>query len=137
MFGSAYTGLKNFQNWPLDFFGKLSKTEKHGIRNRYIMQIIFEKCKQKMQVTRGLGFGGLSASVRFQAFVKPEMLVVDQHFKGAGKWDDEPIIQKHRRLIGDELGSDDGAMIINESVFPKSSEYSVGVARQYCGILEN
>ena len=58
-----------------------------------------------------------------------------QHFKGAGKWDDEPIIQRHQGLVAEELGSDDGAILIDESDFPKSGEYSVGVARQHCGIL--
>jgi SRSO17 transposase len=58
-----------------------------------------------------------------------------QHFKGAGKWDDEPIIQRHQRLVGEELGREDGAMIFDGSDFPKNGEYSVGVARQYCGIL--
>jgi SRSO17 transposase len=58
-----------------------------------------------------------------------------QHFKGAGMWDDEPIIQRHQGLVAEELGSDDGAILIDESDFPKSGEYSVGVARQHCGIL--
>lgn len=58
-----------------------------------------------------------------------------QHFKGAGKWDDEPIVQRHQRLVGEELGCEDGAMILDGSDFPKQGEYSVGVARQHCGIL--
>jgi len=58
-----------------------------------------------------------------------------QHFKGAGKWDDEPIVQRLQRLVGEELGHEDGAMIFDGSGFPKNGEYSVGVARQHCGIL--
>jgi len=58
-----------------------------------------------------------------------------QHFIGAGKWDDGTIIEQHQRLVAEELGSEDGAILIDGSDFPKRGEFSVGVARQHCGIL--
>lgn len=58
-----------------------------------------------------------------------------QHFIGFGKWDDDPFIEEHQSLVAKELGSDDGVLIVDESDFPKKGDESVGVARQYCGVL--
>jgi len=58
-----------------------------------------------------------------------------QQFLGEGAWDDEAIIVRHQRLVGESLGETDGAVIFDGSGFPKQGNNSVGVARQYCGAL--
>ena len=59
-----------------------------------------------------------------------------QHFISNSPWEDAPLIaqlqQDVDRLIGD---LNDGALILDESGFPKQGKYSVGVKRQYCGAL--
>jgi SRSO17 transposase len=56
-----------------------------------------------------------------------------QQFVGEGGWDDAAILTKHRRLVDENLGEDDGVLIVDGSDFPKQGSYSAGVARQWCG----
>lgn len=58
-----------------------------------------------------------------------------QQFIGQGGWQDKPVLSKHRQLVGQTLGETDGVYIIDGSGFPKKGEHSVGVARQWCGVL--
>jgi SRSO17 transposase len=58
-----------------------------------------------------------------------------QQFIGQGRWQDEKMLQKHRQLVDETLGEEDGVYIVDESGFPKKGEHSVGVARQWCGVL--
>jgi SRSO17 transposase len=58
-----------------------------------------------------------------------------QHFVGAGKWDDEAVLDELRRHVGEELGAADGVLILDGSAFPKKGDGSCGVARQWCGRL--
>jgi len=58
-----------------------------------------------------------------------------QQFIGQGKWQDEKLLHKHWQLVDETLGEDDGVYIVDESGFPKKGVHSVGVARQWCGVL--
>jgi SRSO17 transposase len=58
-----------------------------------------------------------------------------QHFVGAGKWDDEAVLDELRRHVGAEVGEPDGVLILDGSAFPKKGDDSCGVARQWCGRL--
>jgi SRSO17 transposase len=58
-----------------------------------------------------------------------------QRFVSDAPWDDENIMTTYRRLVSDDLGSTDGALIFDESSFIKKGRDSVGVARQYCGTI--
>lgn len=58
-----------------------------------------------------------------------------QQFIGAGAWDDEAILKQHQRLVDESLGEPDGVLIVDDSGFPKQGSHSVGVKRQYCGVL--
>lgn len=57
-----------------------------------------------------------------------------QIFIGRGAWEDGPILERHRELVGESLGDPAGVLIVDGSEFPKKGAYSVGVARQYCGV---
>jgi len=56
-----------------------------------------------------------------------------QVFLGQSPWPDEPLRQELTLWVDQELGSDQGTLIVDESGFPKWGDKSVGVARQYCG----
>lgn len=58
-----------------------------------------------------------------------------QQFIGDGAWDDELILERHQRLVAEDLGEPGATVIVDGSGFPKKGEHSVGVQRQYCGAL--
>ncbi len=58
-----------------------------------------------------------------------------QQFIGQGQWADQKLLQKHWQLVDRTLGEEDGVYIPDDSGFPKKGEHSVGVGRQWCGIL--
>ena len=58
-----------------------------------------------------------------------------QQFIGQGRWQDEKLLQKHWQLVDETLGENDAVYIVDGSGFPKKGEHSVGVARQWCGVL--
>jgi SRSO17 transposase len=58
-----------------------------------------------------------------------------QQFIGQGRWQDQKLVHKHWQLVDETLGQEDGVYIVDESGFPKKGQHSVGVARQWCGVL--
>lgn len=58
-----------------------------------------------------------------------------QQLIGQGRWQDGKLLEKHWQLVDETLGEEDGVYIVDESGFPKKGEHSVGVARQWCGVL--
>lgn len=58
-----------------------------------------------------------------------------QRFVSDAPWDDKKIESKYRSLVGDDLGHPDGALVFDETGFPKKGDDSVGVGRQYCGTI--
>jgi SRSO17 transposase len=56
-----------------------------------------------------------------------------QVFLGQSPWADDPLRQELACWVDEEIGSDQGTLIVDESGFPKWGRSSVGVARQYCG----
>jgi SRSO17 transposase len=63
----------------------------------------------------------------------PSQVRMTQVFLGQSAWRDEPLRQELVSWVDQELGSEQGTLIVDESGFPKWGDQSVGVARQYCG----
>ncbi len=63
----------------------------------------------------------------------PSQVRMTQVFLAQSGWADEPLRQELACWVNEELGSEDGTLIVDESGFPKCGDQSVGVARQYCG----
>src|ERR1700748_1084931 len=64
----------------------------------------------------------------------PSQVRMTQVFLGQSAWPDEPPREELVGWVDQELGSDDGTLIVDESGIPKCGDKSVGVARQYCGV---
>jgi SRSO17 transposase len=56
-----------------------------------------------------------------------------QYFVGQSRWEREPAVNMHQKLVGETLGEEDGVALIDESSVVKQGDDSVGVAAQYCG----
>ena len=63
----------------------------------------------------------------------PSQVRMTQVFLGQSAWPDEPLREELVGWVDQEIGSPAGALIVDESGFPKCGDKSVGVARQYCG----
>ena len=63
----------------------------------------------------------------------PSQVRMTQVFLGQSPWADEPPRQELAAWVDQELGTDQGTLIVDESAVPKCGDQSVGVARQYCG----
>ena len=60
------------------------------------------------------------------------------HFISNSPWEDAPLIAEIQKTVIKELnprGSEDAALIIDESAIAKKGKKSVGVKRQYAGCL--
>jgi SRSO17 transposase len=65
----------------------------------------------------------------------PNRIRAMQNFLGNGAWSDARIVARHQELVAAGLGQSEGHLILDGSGFPKQGTRSVGVARQYCGLL--
>lgn len=65
--------------------------------------------------------------------VKDGRIRAMQRFVSDAVWDDDKILVKHRSMVNEDLGDEDGILIFDESGFVKKGEDSIGVSKQYCG----
>jgi SRSO17 transposase len=63
----------------------------------------------------------------------PSQVRMTQVFLAQSPWADPPLRQELACWVNQEIGRDDGTLIVDDSGFPKCGDKSVGVARQYCG----
>jgi len=69
----------------------------------------------------------LHASARHQAL---------HHFVAQARWSDEEMMRRVAQWVVPRMRTADGAFwIIDDTAIPKKGRHSVGVARQYCGVL--
>lgn len=57
------------------------------------------------------------------------------HFVCTSPWDCEPLEQVLRQRADALVGGDDAVLIVDDTALPKQGRHSVGVKRQYCGVL--
>jgi SRSO17 transposase len=72
-------------------------------------------------------------SIALKVHGDPGQVRMTQVFLGQSAWADEPPRAELVRWVDQELGSDAGTLIVDESGIAKCGDKSVGVARQYCG----
>src|SRR6266699_688531 len=66
---------------------------------------------------------------------KPSQVRMTQVSSSQAPWPDEPLRQELACWVDQELGSDDGILVVDEGSFLKCGDKSVGVARQYLGCV--
>jgi SRSO17 transposase len=102
----------------------------NGFRNAFGR---VEQGKHSQAYVRGLLSSAERKNVEQMALGLGEKVRSLQHFVGQSRWDVEPLVVVHQRLVAESLGEEDGVMLIDESSVVKQGEDSVGVAAQYCG----
>jgi SRSO17 transposase len=51
-------------------------------------------------------------------------------------WDEEAVRDELERFVAEQFGDpEEGIFVLDESGFPKKGTKSVGVKRQYCGVV--
>lgn len=58
-----------------------------------------------------------------------------QHFISDAEWNEPKIMAKYHKLVVEDIGDPDAAVLFDETGFVKKGNNSVGVARQYCGSI--
>ena len=58
-----------------------------------------------------------------------------QQFVNQSPWDPAPILAAYRARMAAAFATEDGAIVVDDTGFPKQGTHSVGVARQYSGTL--
>ena len=58
-----------------------------------------------------------------------------EHFVGGSCWEWNPLMDQLRREVTEEIGIEDGSLVIDGSATPKKGTATVGAARQWCGRL--
>ncbi len=92
-----------------------------------------EQGKHSHAYVRGLLSSAERKNVEQMALGLGEKVRSLQYFVGQSRWDVEPLVVVHQRLVAESLGEEDGVMLIDESSVVKQGEDSVGVVAQYCG----
>ncbi len=59
-----------------------------------------------------------------------------QNFVGAGRWDDEQVLEELHAHVRQEIGDPQGVLVLDTTSFPKKGHGSVGVKNQWCGRLK-
>jgi SRSO17 transposase len=72
-------------------------------------------------------------TIALNVYQDPSQVRMVQFFIGQAPWKDTPLRDELALWVNEELGSDDGLFVLDESSFAKCGTKSVGVARQYCG----
>jgi SRSO17 transposase len=58
-----------------------------------------------------------------------------QEFVSESPWDDAGCIEEVQRMVGEQLGTGEGVLVLDDTGFPKKGKCSAGVGRQYSGTL--
>ena len=58
-----------------------------------------------------------------------------QRFISDAEWKEDEILNKYHNLVNEDFGTADGALIFDETGFPKKGNESIAVSKQYCGSI--
>ena len=121
MIEAAADGEPAFAGWPRPFLEALG----HKVRQRWAPVYV-----------RGLLGPGERKSVQpMAARVAPADCDQLHHFISSPAWQTAPLAAVLTREADRLVGGPEAVLIIDDTALPKKGEHSVGVARQYAGVL--
>jgi len=113
------------------------KPELEGFLDRYLE--LFgraENHEHARQLVQGLLDGSDRRNVENMAeAVEGGVVRTLQKFIAQGCWEDRAVVAELRSQVAETLGDEEGVINVDETGFPKKGTKSVGVKRQYAGIL--
>jgi SRSO17 transposase len=114
----------------------------HDFLNRFAPLIVDDKRSQSRRERLEAHLRGLlldaestktAEAIALKVHGDPSQVRMTQVFVAQSPWPDAPAREELALWVNQELGSEQGTLIVDESGFPKCGDKSVGVARQYCG----
>ncbi len=113
------------------------KPELEGFLDRYVG--LFGRAENQQharQLVQGLLVGSDRRNVENMAeAIEGGVVRTLQKFIAQGCWDDRAVLGELRGQVVEVLGDEEGIINVDETGFPKKGTKSVGVKRQYAGIL--
>jgi SRSO17 transposase len=113
------------------------KPELESFLDRYL--VLFGRAENQQharQLVQGLLDGSDRRNVENMAeAVEGGVVRTLQKFIAQGRWEDRAVLGELRCQVVEALGDEEGIINVDETGFPKKGTKSVGVKRQYAGIL--
>jgi SRSO17 transposase len=104
----------------------LGHADRHAGLKDYCTGLMLPLARKSVE-PMAAGVDPLHASARHQAL---------HHFVAKADWSDEEMLRRVSQWVVPRMDlSRGGCWIIDDTGFPKKGKHSVGVARQYCGVL--
>jgi SRSO17 transposase len=115
------TELAQYSQLYQDLFSRREQKEQYAIYLQGLMTNLPNKSVETMMLNL---YGDDPQAIRNM-----------QHFLSQGSWQDQDILTRHWQEVQQDLGDDNGVVIVDSSGFPKQGKESVAVKRQWCGQL--
>ncbi|MGQ0618866.1 MAG: IS701 family transposase [Panacagrimonas sp.] len=104
----------------------LGHADRHGGLKGYCTGLMLPLARKSIEPLAA-GVDPLHVSARHQSL---------HHFVAKADWSDEEMLRRVGEWVMPRMGLENGRYwIIDDTGFPKKGHHSVGVARQYCGVL--
>ena len=111
----------------LDYLAQgLGHADRHSGLRGYCTGLMLPLTRKSVE-PMAAGVDPLHVSARHQSL---------HHFVAKAEWSDHEMLRRVREWVMPKMNLEDGGFwIIDDTGFPKKGRHSVGVARQYCGVL--
>jgi SRSO17 transposase len=117
---------ERFERYMEHLAGGLAHADRHAGLRGYCTGLILPGSRKSVE-PMAARIDPLHASARHQAL---------HHFVAQAEWSDAEMLRRVAQWVVPRMDfSAGGYWIIDDTVFPKKGSHSVGVARQYCGVL--
>lgn len=117
---------ERFEQYMEHLAAGLGHTDRHAGLRGYCTGLLLPGARKSVE-PMAARVDPLHASARHQAL---------HHFVAKAQWSDEEMLRRVAQWVVPKMNLDTGGFwIIDDTGFPKKGKHSVGVARQYCGVL--
>jgi SRSO17 transposase len=115
-----------FESYLAHLAQGLGHADRHGGLKGYCTGLMLPLARKSIEPLAA-GVDPLRVSARHQSL---------HHFVAKAQWSDAEMLRRIRDWVMPKMGLQSGRYwIIDDTGFPKKGHHSVGVARQYCGVL--